>query len=143
PVFYENMVLLNCGPGDRSFVIAMDRETGKTIWQTEEPGGADDKSPDTKNWLGSWATAVVTKVQGMDQIIVPMPNAVKAYDPKTGKVIWWCTGTGPLSYTDPYITPAGTGVYMSGFGGPAIGFKLGGIGDVTKTNQLWRVAQKN
>jgi len=143
PVFYENMALLNCGPGVRTFLIALDRQTGKTIWKTEEPGGADDKSPGTGTWLGSWSTPAIAKVNGQDQIIVEMPNAVKAYEPKTGKVIWSCGGTGPLSYTDPYITSTGTGVYMSGFGGPAIGFKLGGSGDVTGTNQLWRVATKN
>src|SRR5690606_29464084 len=31
-----------------------------------------------------------------------------------------------------------TGVIMGGFGGPAMGFKLGGKGDVTESNRLWR-----
>ena len=31
---------------------------------------------------------------------------------------------------------------MGGYGGPAFGFKLGGTGDITKTNRLWRTERQ-
>lgn len=141
PIFYGNSIILNCGPGARQSVIAMNAKTGQTLWQTDEPGGSDDKSTETKSWRGSWSTPLVVKVDGTDRLLVAMPGHVNAYDPKTGKIIWHCDGTGDLSYTDPLIS-GNVGVYMSGFTGPAIGFKLGGTGDVTQTNRLWRMAEK-
>jgi outer membrane protein assembly factor BamB len=137
PVFYGDSIILNCGPGARSFVIALDRKTGQTLWQTDEPGGAEDRGP-TGAWVGSWNTPVIAKVNGHDQVLVSQSHHVNAYDPITGKIIWTCGGTGDLAYADVMVGD-GIAVAASGYGGPAIGFKLGGEGDVTKENQLWRV----
>src|SRR5207302_3920254 len=61
----------------------------------------------------------------------------------TGRLLWWCDGLGKdkapdrLTYTSPLVTPDVV-VAMAGFGGPAIGVKTGGTGDVTATHRLWR-----
>jgi outer membrane protein assembly factor BamB len=136
PIIYGDSIILNCGPGARSFVIALNRSTGKTLWQTDEPGGAEDRGPGGK-WVGSWASPVVTKVDGNDQIIVPQSHHVNAYDPKTGAIVWTCGGTGDLAYSDVMVGDE-IAVAASGYGGAAIGFKLGGSGDVTDSNRLWR-----
>ena len=57
PVLYENLCLLNFGPGERSFLIAVDKRTGKTIWQMDEPGGNFGNDP--KEWKGSWSTPLI------------------------------------------------------------------------------------
>jgi outer membrane protein assembly factor BamB len=137
PIVYGDSIILNCGPGARSFVIALDTASGRILWQTDEPGGAEDRGP-TGAWVGSWTTPVVAKVDGNDQIIVSQSHHVNAYEPKTGKIIWTCGGTGNLAYADPMIGD-GIAVAASGYGGPAIGFKLGGSGDVSASNHLWRV----
>jgi outer membrane protein assembly factor BamB len=141
PVLYRDMVLLNCGPGARQFVIALDAATGKTLWQVDIPGGDSGLEPEEKGkkakWTGSWSTPVVAKIDGQDQIIVGLPKQVQAFDPATGKVLWTCEGLGDLVYTD-VLTGDRVGVAMSGYHGPAIGFKLGGTGDVTEANRLWR-----
>jgi len=136
PIIYGDSIILNCGPGARSFVIALDRKTGRTLWQTDEPGGAEDRAP-TGNWVGSWNTPVIAKVEGQDQILVSQSHHVKAYEPTTGKILWTCDGTGDLTYAD-IMLGQGIAVAASGYRGPAIGFKLGGSGDVTATNRLWR-----
>ena len=146
PVFLRDLVLLNCGPGARQFVTALDRRTGVTIWQTDEPGGAsgeEKENPGKKPlWTGSWATPVVTKIDGVDQVLVSFAHHVNAYDPKDGRIVWKCEGLGDLAYTDTLVTD-GIGVAMGGFHGPAIGFKLGGAGDMTEKNRLWRQASRN
>src|SRR5205823_265841 len=127
--------LLNCGPGNRSFVTALDLATGKTKWETPQPRGDD------KGYLGSWATPVIAKVDGKDQILVPQPGQVNAYDPADGHILWTCSGTGDLAYCDVMLgngESAGEAVAMAGYGGKAIGLKLGGAGDVTSTNRLWQ-----
>ena len=141
PVFHGDAVILNCGPGDRTFVLALNKRTGEVLWQTDEPGGAFDKSPQTGNWLGSWSTPTVTKIDGKDVILVPMPGRVNGYDPASGKIVWTCRGTGPLAYTDVMIAGEGAdkvGVYMAGYAGAYMAFKLTGSGDVTDTARLWR-----
>ena len=137
PIIYGNSIILNCGPGVRSFVTALDRKTGRTLWQTDEPGGAEDRNP-AGAWVGSWATPVVAKVNGQDQVLVPQSHHVNAYDPGTGAILWICGGTGDLAYAD-VMTGDGLAVAVSGYGGPAIGFKLGGSGDITESARLWRV----
>ncbi len=144
PVFVGDAVVLNCGPGARSFVIALDKTTGKTLWQTDEPGGADDKSAETHNWVGSWATPVPAVLGGVPQILVAQPHHVNSYDPATGRILWTCGGTGDLAYADPLLGD-GVCVALAGYGGAAIGFKTTGAlsGDITEANRLWRVAEKN
>jgi outer membrane protein assembly factor BamB len=137
PIIYGDSIIINCGPGARSFVIALDRKTGRTLWQTEEPGGAEDRGP-TGNWVGSWDTPVIVKVDDRDQILVSQSHQVKAYDPTTGKILWTCDGTGDLAYAD-IMVGQGIAVAASGYRGPAIGFKPGGNGDVTATHRLWRL----
>src|SRR6267142_3631960 len=141
PVIVGDSIFMNCGPGNRTFVTALDANDGHTIWETQEPGGADDKSPETKSWIGSWSSPVPAMVDGKQQILVALPRHVNAYDPANGKIIWFCEGNGDLSYTDP-IVGEGMAVYLSGFGGPGIAFKLGGSGNVTSSNRLWRETTK-
>lgn len=135
PIIYGDSIILNCGPGARSFVIALDRKTGRTLWQTDQPGGADDRGPDGK-WVGSWATPIIVKVDGRDQILVAQSRHVNSYEPNSGHILWTCGGTGDLAYAD-VMAGDGTAVAASGYGGPAVGFKLGGSGDVSD-NRLWR-----
>ena len=143
PVIHDGKVIVNGGPGARSFVAAVDLRTGDKLWQTDEPGGAEDRSPETKSWLGSWSTPVIARIDEMPQILVTMPKHVNAYDPKSGKIIWTCAGTGDLAYADPMLnTQLNVVVAMGGYGGSAIGFKPGGSGDVTEKNRLWQNTDK-
>jgi outer membrane protein assembly factor BamB len=136
PVIHGDTIFLNCGPGARSFVIALDKKTGKTLWQTDEPGGAEDKN-DKGKWVGSWNTPVIAKVEGHEQLLVCQSHHVNAYDLESGKILWTTSGTGDLAYAD-VMAGDGVAVAASGYGGPAIGFKLGGSGDVTDAKRLWR-----
>jgi outer membrane protein assembly factor BamB len=131
PVLHGDHVLLNGGPGDRTFLTALDKRTGATLWQHDEPGG------DGKKWIGSWGSPVVVKIDGKDQILLGFPSQVKAFDPASGKVLWTCGGLGQLVYAD-IVVGNGMGVATGeDEGGDSIAFKLGGQGDVTATQRLW------
>ena len=135
PIIYRNLVINNCGPGERTSLVALDKNDGRTVWKTDEPGGTSGKK---KPWIGSWSTPMVANVADHDQIIVGYPHHVKAYDPGSGKVLWQCGGLGNLVYSS-VVVGDGLAVAMGGFHGPAIGLKLGGSGDVTERSTLWRV----
>jgi outer membrane protein assembly factor BamB len=141
-IIHGDRVYLNCGPGTRSFVVALNKNTGEIIWQTDEPGGAPDKDAQHPDWLGSWSSGLITKVNGQDQLLVFQLLHVNAYDLENGKILWTCGGAGLLAYTDVVIGEVEgvgkIGIAMAGYGGKAIGFKLGGTGDTTATNRLWQ-----
>lgn len=139
PIILDGKVLLNFGPGVDSFLAALDLQTGQLVWKTDEPGGANQREP---RMVGSWSTPLVVSVDGQRQVVCSMPSRVVAYDPGTGRIIWTCGGLpsprGDLVYTS-VLTSGRTGVAMGGYKGPAMGFRLGGRGDVTQQNRLWRV----
>jgi hypothetical protein len=64
PVLYKGAVLLSCGPGRRQFVTALDRRTGKTLWETEEPAAGPADRPREQRWVGSWSTPVLVRPAG-------------------------------------------------------------------------------
>jgi len=120
PVIHGGRVLLNCGPGERSFLVSLDKMTGKVAWKADEPG---TKSTD---WVGSWSNPVIVTVNGKEQAIVAYPNHVNAYDPASGKILWTCGGLSKLVYTDVAL---GNGIGVATGdreGGDCIGFRIGG-----------------
>jgi outer membrane protein assembly factor BamB len=142
PVLYGDLALLNFGPGERTFLLAVNKKDGKDVWKVDEVGGKlGGEGPST--WVGSWSTPVVAKVEGHDELIMTWPGVVRAYDPKDGKLLWSCMGLAKdsggdrLVYTSPLVAP-GVVVAMAGFMGPYLAVKPGGKGDVTETHRLWR-----
>ncbi|MGE3317625.1 MAG: PQQ-binding-like beta-propeller repeat protein [Planctomycetaceae bacterium] len=143
PILHRGAVIINYGPGVKSFVAALDLESGEVLWTVDEPGGV---GPDDKKLAGSWSTPIVATVAGKEQIICSMPTRVVAYDPQNkGAILWSCGGMsserGDLSYASPVIS-GDLLVALGGYQGPAIGLKLGGSGDITETNRIWREAEK-
>src|SRR5262245_60000533 len=129
PVIYGDLVILWCGPGERSFLLAVNKKTGAKVWETPEKGAAAAK------FEGSWSTPIIVKSEGRDQLILGVPNKRKGFDPKSGRELWSCDGLTPLVYTSPLFSN-GIAVGMSGYGGAALAVRLGGGGDITK-NRLW------
>ena len=91
--------------------------------------------------MGSWSTPVIASIDGRDQIVCAMATRLNGYDPDNGKILWTCDGIrgpkGDLAYSSPMISGE-LCVMIGGFNGPAMGLKLGGTGDITATNRLWR-----
>jgi outer membrane protein assembly factor BamB len=131
PILFGDLVILWCGPGPRQFLLAVDKTTGKKVWQHDEAPGKSDE------FAGSWSTPVIAKVNGQDELIVMLSKKVKGFDPKTGTERWSCSGLGPLVYTSPAVSADGIVVAYAGYGGAALAVRAGGTGDVTKTHRLW------
>jgi outer membrane protein assembly factor BamB len=144
PILFKDLLLVFHGPGTPTFLIALDKHTGKTVWQKQE-------TAINSNLFGSWSTPVVLRLEGHDELILPLPGEriggdgeVKAYDPATGKERWRCRGLGNEIYASPVVSPGGDLVLaISGHSGPLMAVRPGGKGDVTNTHRLWRTAGKN
>lgn len=133
PVLYKNLVIVHRGPGIKTHLVALDSQTGKTVWDTPE-------FAKNSNLYGSWSTPVIIRVAGHDELVVTMPREIKGYDPASGKELWKCGGLGTEIYTMPTVGD-GLVVGISGHQGPAMAVKLGGRGDLTESNQLWLTAK--
>lgn len=154
PVIHGDLCFLNFGPGETTYLLAVDKRTGRTVWRHEEetgygrPPAADVKaSPSSKSAkgakagvatdIGSWTTPVIVRVDGADQLLVSWPRRLAAYDPRTGRELWTCSGLNPLAYPSP-VHAAGIVVAMGGFNGSAFAVRAGGQGDVTTERRLWQ-----
>jgi outer membrane protein assembly factor BamB len=140
PILYGELAILWCGPGERQFLLALDKKTGKEVWKRDEPGGASGLGGN-KSWIGSWSTPIVAKIGGLDHLVLSVPDKVKAFDPTTGNELWSCGGLTKLVYTSP-VYADGIVVAMSGFHGSALAVKVGGSGDITK-DRLWHHTKSN
>jgi outer membrane protein assembly factor BamB len=135
PVIHGDLCLLNCGPGERSRLTALEKRSGKTVWEVEIPGGQG--GGDVKSWTGSWSTPLVYGEEGREEVLVGYPGSLRGYAPATGKELWRASGLGRLVYTSP-LAGQGIAVAASGFMGPALAVRLGGEGEVTGSRLLWR-----
>ena len=133
PLLYEDLVILNCGPGLRAFVVALDKRTGKEMWRREPEGIVSEKA---EEFRGSWSTPVVAKGKSGDQLLLSLPTRLHAVEPLTGDDVWTTEGLGKLVYTSPLLNDELV-VAMSGFHGPAIAVRRGGRGDVTESHRVW------
>lgn len=139
PVIYKDRVIFYFGPGEKTFLIAMNKKDGTDIWKVEERAGKPEE------YIGVWGTPVIADMKGRMELVMNMPGAVKGYNPETGAVLWSCkglekdSGQDRLTYASPLVGQDVI-VGMAGFGGPSIGLKTGGTGDITGTHRLWRTA---
>ena len=138
PVIYKNLVILNHGPGEPTFLVALDKKTGTRVWRHDEPGADSGvkKEGERGRWVGSWATPIVVEVKGKDQLLMSYPGRVAAFDPLVGKELWTCRGLNPLVYTSPLYEDEIV-VAMGGYRGTALATRVGERGDVTSTHRLW------
>ena len=143
PVLYKNLLILFHGPGDPSILYALDKNTGETIWKSQEVGI-------NSNIFGSWSTPLVLRTSKRDELILPLPGEkiggvgwFKSYDPNNGKLLWQCDGLGNEVYAMPIVgNDGGIIVGISGHNGPTMAVRPGGSGNVTESHRLWRTEKK-
>lgn len=140
PVLHGDLCFLNFGPGPRTFLLAVNKATGETVWQHDEAGGHSGLKPEGTDakvpWLGSWSDPLVRRVGGRDELFLSFPNRLCAFAPATGEVLWTSGGLNALVYTSPLYAD-GLVVAMGGFQGQAVAVRAGGTGDVTATHRAW------
>lgn len=128
PVLYNDMLLLNVDTDAEDFLLAVNKNTGKTIWKTSR-----------SDVDRSWPTPVIWNAGGRDEIVVSGSGRVKSYDPKDGRELWtvdgltrWVTPTPVMAHNLLYVASNGPG------GNIVMAIRPGGRGNVTKTHVAWR-----
>lgn len=140
PVLHGELCFLHFGPGERTFLIAINKKTGETVWQHDEPinkAGTSEAKFSNADYYGSWSTPLVRDIAGNNELILSFPFRACAFDLATGGEQWTCSGINALVYTSP-IFADGIVVAMGGFGGMTVAVKAGGSGDITQQRRLWQ-----
>lgn len=130
-------VLHGMNTDDPSYVFAVDRSTGKTVWKVERPTDAVTESPD------NYATPQIANVDGKQQLIISGADYVTGHDLNSGKELWRIGGfnptNNPANRTIASSVVIGGNVYTTSTRGrPFIAFRAGGSGDITGKSELWK-----
>ncbi len=115
---------------DQSYIYAFNKISGEPLWKKERDEGT------------GWATPIGIEVNGKMQIITNGTNFVRAYDPKTGDVIWKCTGQTANAIPTP-VYGFGKVFCTSGFRGAALyAMDPTKTGDLSDTDAvIWKVTE--
>ena len=143
PVIHGDLCFLNFGPGERTFLLAVDKRTGREVWRVDVPRVASSKDR-TDGFAGkdggevcSFSTPLIIRTsEGREELVISYPEWLQAFDPKTGKELWRCGGLNPLIYTSP-MWGEGVVIGSGGYGGNTVAVRPGGSGDVTATHRIW------
>jgi outer membrane protein assembly factor BamB len=125
PVLFGDLVIQNCDADKNARVVALNKKTGEPVWTApREP-------------YRGWSTPVLVEAGGRPELVLNGHTGVIAYDPATGKELWFCRCT--QGRGEPTVTPSGGVLYVAnGLGGAGIyAIRPGGSGDVTDTHRLW------
>ena len=100
----------------------MDKTTGREAWRVP------------RDEVSAYATPVIYRSDAGDELITNATNAIRSYDPKTGRLLWQCGGASKEVAPSP-ITAHGliyvTSGYMMARNRPLFAIKPGGSGDLT------------
>jgi outer membrane protein assembly factor BamB len=120
PIIWNGMVIVQCDTQADSFLIALNAETGETLWQT------------AREELPSWGTPTVVTTAAGPELVTNASNFVRGYDPRTGKELWKLGGSSKITAPTP-IFSNGLHIVASGRAPerPVFAVKPGARGDLT------------
>ena len=153
PILHEKLCILNFGPGNLEFLIAVDKTTGETVWKVdawddakerelsgpENDGGANDFTRNderAERLRGSWSTPIIANIGGKTQLLATLPRRVASFNPANGNLNWVCGGGAPLAYASP-MESDGIVVGLGGYRGASLAVRGSGEGDITDAQRLW------
>ncbi len=128
PALYKNEIILLCDHSENSYLLALDKATGKERWKVDRGKGRISHS-----------TPLIVRGPERDEMIINSSERIDAYDPATGRFLWHA-GT-------QRQTPIPTPVFHDGIiyisrgyrNSDFLALRPGGSGDVSESNILWRV----
>jgi outer membrane protein assembly factor BamB len=129
PILFDNLVIVQCDEenGAASFIVAVDKKTGKEVWKTP------------RKVQVSWSTPLLVRTATRAELITSGTEALISYDPATGKELWRHKGVESNAIPSP-VANNEMAYLVAGFPAKiAYAIKLGQNGDLTGTpNVPWK-----
>lgn len=139
PLLFEEalyvQVLHGMKTDDPSYVMRIDKKTGKTLWKVDRPTAAIMESPD------SYTTPALLRYGKATEIVITGGDVVTGHDPATGKELWRANGLNPENAPMYRIVASpivfNDLIYAPTRVKPLLVFKAGGRGDITTSHLVW------
>ena len=126
PAFYKSAVIIPVEGGRGSRLAAVHRATGEIVWRAAMRAVKE-----------SYASPLVTRVAGRDQVLLIGGESTRGYDPENGKLLWECEGPSTFCGATPAV---GGDILYATAGWPKralLAIRADGAGDVTKSRIVW------
>lgn len=122
PVLYGDCVYVQCDNDEASFLVALDKKTGKDVWRKDR----DEKS--------NWATPYIWRNKLRTELVTAGGKQMRSYDPKSGELLWWMNGNGRTATTpvgDQELLYVDSCDRLTGMGGALAAIWAGAAGDIS------------
>jgi outer membrane protein assembly factor BamB len=132
PILYKDKVILNGDHDGDSYLVALDRADGHTLWKTPRD-----------NHTRSYCAPLIRQMGGRTQMVLSGDICVASFDPDTGKRYWVIDGPTEQFVASPVYSERTGLVYITG-GFPdhhILAIRPDGNGNVTQTHIAWRTTR--
>ncbi len=122
PVLESDRLFVQCDNEEKSFLIALDKKTGKELWKK------------SRTERSSWSTPLVWKNKVRTELVCTGSRGLRSYDPATGDVLWELAAGERANNSASAVADEERIYFGNGgpFGGtPLYAVKAGAKGDVT------------
>ncbi len=144
PVVWGDLLFHHFDGSDAQFIVALDKVTGKTVWNVNRSVDYKDLQPDGKpeadgDWRKGFGTPHVIEWDGKPLLISSGSKAHYGYEPATGNEVWRFEERSAHSTAARPVVGHGMVFLTPGFGGKqVIALKLGGRGLIEESGVAWR-----
>ena len=129
PVLYKDKVIVNGDHDGDSYIVALSRKDGHTLWKTPR-----------ENHTRSYCVPLVRNLDDRPQMVLSGDKCVASYDPNNGKLHWIIDGPTEQFVASVVYNDKADLLFMTG-GFPdhhILAIKPDGHGNVTKSKIVWR-----
>lgn len=129
PVLYKDLVIMNGDHDGDSYIIALSRKDGSTVWKTPR-----------EHKTRSYCVPIIRELSGRSQMILSGDKSVASYDPKNGKLHWIMDGPTEQFVASIVYNPNADLLFVTG-GFPELhilGLKHDGHGKIGSEKISWR-----
>ena len=143
PIVWGDLMIMNFDGSDHQFIVALDKKTGKTAWQTPRSVDYKDLKDGKPEADGDWRKGFGTPhvLEGTAPVLLSSgAKAHYGYDPRTGKELWRIDDPAHHSAAARPVAGLGMVFIAAGFSqGEILALKLGGSGALDESQVAWRL----
>ena len=135
PFLAGELLILVFDGFDVQYLVALDKQTGKTVWKTDRSTDFGKLDGDLRK---AYSTPILIEAAGRRQLVCTGAFAGMAYDPKTGEELWKVRYPGGYSNVSRPLFGQGCVFLNTGYGKPELwAVRPDGHGDITP-HVLWK-----
>jgi outer membrane protein assembly factor BamB len=138
PILHKNLVILVRDGRDQQYVVALNKQTGETVWKADRP---PLRTP-VPEFRKSYSTPLIFEAAGRVQMAAVGAQWLVSYDPETGREIWRVDDGKGESVAPRPVYGGGMVFFSTGVQGGRPQFwavRADGQGDVTQTHVAWKL----